>query len=223
MRILNSLLPTSIGKKQLVALSGLAISGFTAIHMSGNLLMFLGPEAYNSYGHQMTHSPIYYPIEAGLITVFAIHLWVALRLNWENKKARPVKPYQLATSPGRRASFASRSMVYTGLLLLVFLVLHLITFRFGTYYPVSYHGVEMRDLYRLAVEKFHDPVYIAWYLFSMVILGIHLSHGIASTFQTLGFSSVKRIPVRNLGWTFAAVVALGFCSQPIYIFLSGGK
>lgn len=211
---------TSPGKKLLVALTGLLMSGFVLTHMTGNMLILLGPETYNKYSYMLTSNELIYIAEAALVLFFFVHVFFAVSLAADNQRARPVAPYQLPR-PGmpQRASFASRSMIYTGALVFAFLVLHLWTFKYGTHYPVTYNGVVMRDLYRLINEKFHEPLYVAWYLFSLVILGIHLSHGVAASFQSLGFFSVRNLALKRVGYAFTVFVILGFMSQPLYVLL----
>jgi succinate dehydrogenase / fumarate reductase cytochrome b subunit len=114
-------------------------------------------------------------------------------------------------------------MALSGLLLLAFLILHLITFKWGTYYSVQYGGIEMRDLYRLVAEKFQNLWFVGWYLLCLCLLGLHLSHGFAATFQSLGFGRVRNRGLRIAGWLFATIVAGGFISQPLYFILGGGK
>lgn len=220
---MKSLFCSTIFRKQIVGLSGLAISGFVLIHMLGNCLMFLGPQAYNVYGHQLTSGAAYLPIEIGLTIAFLIHIVMAIIVSVENRKATPSTAGAMKTRGEKKARFGSASMIYTGMLTLVFLILHLITFRFGTYYEATYNGLVVRDLHRLMVEKFNEPLYTGWYLFSLVILGIHLSHGFGAVFQTLGFASVRNKAVNRLGWLFAIVVAGGFMAQPLYAIWVGGK
>lgn len=215
-------LTSSIGKKQVVALTGLGLSGFVLMHMSGNLFLFLGPEMYNLYAHKMITNPLLYPAEIGLVLLFVIHLSMALKLAYENRVARGVKPSQLPSSCEKRASFASRTMVLTGLLILTFAVLHLKDFKYGDYYTVTYDGVEMRDLYKLVAEEFSETGHVAFYCFSMVVLFLHLSHGIAGAFQSLGAASVRNQRLKKIAIGFAILVAGGFISQPLVFYFRGG-
>ncbi len=212
----------SVGKKQLVGLTGLGLSGFVLMHMAGNMLILVGAKAYNHYGHAIVSNPLLYVAEVGLVVLFLVHIALALSLAKDNRAARPVAPYQLPKGE-ERASFASRTMVYSGLLILVFTILHLITFKYGPNYPVTYDGVEMRDLHRLVIEKFNEPLYFGWYLICLVVLGLHLSHGISASFQSLGLLSSKHPRLKCIAWGFAALVAGGFISQPFYAILCGGK
>jgi len=189
--------------------------------MAGNMLMWLGPEAYNTYSHALITNPLLPVAEIGLVVFFVAHLGLALSLVWQNKAA---KGGRYAVSGDVKAGgFAAKTMVYTGLLLLVFIVLHLITFKYGPHYTATYHGVEMRDLHRLIVEKFSEPLYVAWYWLSLIVLGIHLSHGFAGTFQSLGIASSNHPTIRKIGWAFAIIVSAGFISQPLYVICCGGR
>jgi succinate dehydrogenase / fumarate reductase cytochrome b subunit len=126
----------------------------------------------------------------------------------------------LESSGTKAAAFASKTMIYHGLVILVFTVYHLITFKFGKVYTATYGGVEMRDLYRLVTEVFHNPAYVAWYAVALVLLGVHLSHGFASSFQSLGFYHPRHTRcLRVFGYVYAAVIAVGFMAPPLVIFI----
>lgn len=214
---------TSVGKKQIVGLTGLGISLFTLTHMAGNLLLFVGPEAYNSYSYHLVTNPLLPVAEIGLVVMFLAHIFYTVQLTAANRAARGMGNYQRPSNPLKGGSIAVRTAILSGLLLLAFVILHLITFKWGTYYSVTYGNVEMRDLYRLVSEKFHEPGYVAWYEFCLLLLGLHLSHGFSATFQSLGVSSVRRCAVKKLGYAFAVIVAGGFIAQPLFFILGGGK
>jgi len=223
MRMLKYLFCTSIGKKMIVGVTGLALSLFVLSHMLGNLLLLVGPEAYNRYSYNLLHAWYLYPAEVGLLLCFLVHIFFATKLAFENRAARPIASHPPGMCSAKGARFGSKSMIYTGLLVLVFTVLHLITFKWGSYYDIAYNGTQMRDLYKLVVEKFSQPLYVSWYLISLVVLGVHLSHGFSATFQSLGFASVRNPRLKQVGWAFVIVVTAGFISQPVYLFLTGGK
>ena len=138
---------SSIGKKQIMAITGFGLVGFSASHLLGNLLIFCGADSFNYYAHTLTSNPLILLAEAGLLGMFALHLILAVVLKVENIGARPQK-YYLRNKSGRGETFASSSMPYTGLIILVFIILHLMNFKYGSNYPTSVDGVEMRDLYR---------------------------------------------------------------------------
>lgn len=212
--LLHDLLKTTVFQKQIVAVSGLLLSGFVLVHMSGNLLILISAESYNHYSHALISNPFLEVAEMGLALVFILHVLFAISLTRRNRESRSERPYVAHVKVAR---FGSRSMILTGLLTIAFLILHLKTFKYGAYYEVEYGGVAMRDLHRLVIEKFREPFYSAFYVFSMVLLGIHLCHGFASVFQSLGVSSVRKRWVRNLGYTLAVVVSVGFAIQPLYV------
>lgn len=214
-RYLNS----SVGKKQVVALTGLGMVGFLVAHLAGNLLIFVGPEKFNEYSHALVTNPAIYLAEAGLVAIFLTHVAFTARLTLENAAARPVG-YAVVRSRGgpSRRSLASQTMILSGSLVAVFIVLHLFTFKFGEHRDVTYGGVVMRDLYWLVVKAFKNPLYVAWYLLAMVVLGLHASHGIVSLFTTFGIENPSweraiRWGGRGLAWA----IALGFALIPLVV------
>lgn len=213
----NTCQMNSVTKKIWVALTGIALSLFVLIHMSGNLLLLISAEKYNKYAHALTHSPILYPAEFGLVAIFILHIYFAVSLNLMNKKAKGISPKERASCQ-KAARFGSQYMVLTGLVVFLFVLFHLKDFKYGEHFSVVYEGVEMRDLHKLVVEEFHELSHIGIYLISLLALGIHLSHGFSALFQTLGISSVKNCCIKKIGWAFALFITLGFMIQPLYIF-----
>ena len=204
-----------------MGLAGLGWTLFVAGHMAGNLLIFCGAETFNKYGHMIvSNKPLLYGTELFLIVCLLLHVGLGLILTIENKKAKPSK-YQAQPVSDKRASFASRTMAYQGTLILAFIIYHLITFKYGPHYTIVHGGEPMRDLHRLVVEVFADPRYVLGYIICLILLGIHLSHGVSSIFQSLGFNHPKYTPtIKKAGWAYAIVVAGGFIAQPLYVFLS---
>ena len=213
-------LGSSIGKKKMVGLTGLAISLFTLTHMAGNLLMFVSPDAYNLYSHKLVSNPAIYLAEAGLVVFFLIHIIFTVQLVQANRDARPVG-YAMSASGVKKTSFAAKTAILSGALLLVFVILHLQTFKFGAVYMTTVDGVEMRDIYTLVIEKFREPLYVTWYLLSLVLLGMHLSHGFKASFQSLGLFASNHPTLTKLGWGFAILVAGGFITQPLAVYFFG--
>ena len=214
---------SSIVKKQLVGITGLLLCGFLAAHLAGNFLLLVGPEAFNKYGHALTSNPLIYIAEAGLLALFLGHIGMALKVTMQNKAARPQR-YYVKTNTGRGSNFASSSMPYTGLILLVFLVFHLQGIKFGAVYNVTYDGVQMRDLYKLTFEKFSTLPYVSFYVISMFAMAIHLSHGFWSAFQSVGFFHEKYTPmIKKSAIAFSLFVGGGFSFLPIYCFLTGAN
>jgi succinate dehydrogenase / fumarate reductase cytochrome b subunit len=207
---------SSVGKKQLMGLTGLFLCGFALSHLAGNFLLFAGPEAFNFYAHKLTSNPLIYVAEALLLGGFLVHIMLAMTLTIQNKQARP-KGYYVKVKTGRGTTFASSTMPYTGMILLVFVILHLINFKYGAYYTATYEGEEIRDLYRVVIEYFANPTYTAWYVFAMICLGVHTSHGFQSAFQSLGFNHPKYTPtIDKLSMLYGLVVAVGFSALAVW-------
>jgi len=214
---------TSVVKKVAMGVTGLLLCGFLVSHLLGNFLIFVGADAFNLYAYTLTSNPLIYLAEAVLLSIFLVHLFMATKLVIENKKARPV-PYYSKQPTGRGATVASSTMPYTGLVILIFLVLHLLHFKFGTYYETTVDGVTMRDLYKTVIEYFKTPLNVAWYVIAMAALAMHVSHGFWSAFQSIGFNHPKYTPcIGTLSKVFAVLVFLGYSALPIFCFLQGGQ
>ena len=154
---------SSIGRKHLVAITGLLLCGFLVGHLSGNFLLLVGPNAFNLYGHKLASlGPLLYVIETVLLLVFLVHLGLAAKLTLENKKARGAQKYAVKRNTGRGTTFMSATMPYTGLILLVFIILHLLNLKFGPHHSTNVDGVEMRDLYKVTMDYFQNPVNVGW-------------------------------------------------------------
>ena len=219
----RSFFSSTVGSKLLVAATGISLVGFLIGHLAGNLLVYLGPDTFNAYSHKLISNPLVYPAEAGLVVLFLLHAWKTIQLTLGSSKARPV-PYAEKHSAGHtsRKSLASTTMIWSGLFLLVFVPIHIRTFKFGAYYAAHEAGV--RDLYQLVIEVFTKPGYVAFYVVGMTIIGFHLWHGVSSAFQTMGADTPRFTPViRRIGWTLAVVIAVGFMSIPVWVFFAGSR
>lgn len=218
---MSGFLGSTVGKKYLMGITGLIWAGFVLAHMAGNLLIFVSHDAYNAYGHALTSGNIIYVAEAVLVSALLVHVFCALSLTKDNRAAKGQR-YAVTASGKKKVTLASRTMAVQGSLILVFVIWHLITFKFGTYYETTVNGVVMRDLARLMVEVFQSPGYVGWYLACLVLLGFHLSHGFGSTLQSLGLmEGTYRNLWKKMSYGYAVIVALGFIAQPVYIFLAG--
>ena len=210
---------STIGTKLVIAFTGLALVGFLVAHLAGNLLILAGPEAFNAYSHKLISNPLIYVAEAGLALLFVLHIWKTVGNYVRNKGARPAA-YQMKKPAGHtsRKTLSSTWMIVSGTTILVFLVLHLKTLKFGAHYEAAEPGV--RDIYRLTVEVFQRPGYVIWYVVAMVLVGMHLRHGITSALQSLGAipEGVKRT-VLVAGAVVAALIAGGFALLPVYVYL----
>ena len=210
-----------VGTKLLIGLTGLFLFIFLVTHLAGNLLFILGPDKFNEYSHALITNPLIYAAEVGLLAIFAIHVVKTIANFLANQAARPQRyathRWVKTKSDRSRKSVASSTMIVTGLVTLLFVVTHLATFKFGTYYETP-DG--MRDLYRLQLEVFSSPLYVAFYLACMAVIFLHLWHGVASAAQSLGLENrVWMARVWVAGKVLAAVVAGGFFILPVYTFL----
>lgn len=213
---------SSVVKKQIMAVTGLLLCGFLAGHLAGNVLIIISPDLFNQYGHALvSNKPLLYTAETGLIVLFLVHLFMAAKLTVENNTARPQK-YFIKQKTGRGATFASSTMPYTGVIILIFLVTHLMHFKYGDIYMTTVGGVEMRDLYRTVMEFFANPAGAAWYTFAMIALAIHVSHGFWSAFHSIGFFHNRYTPlIRKLGIGYAVFVGAGFAALALYGYIQG--
>ena len=207
-----------------MGITGLVWSGFVFMHMLGNLLIVAGPTAYNKYGHAMSTNPLIYAAEGLLAVTLLLHIVKGVALTIVNKRARPHK-YSMPTHGEKGARFQSKWMIFHGSLIFVFLILHLLKFKYGPGigegYVTTVEGVQMRDLYRLLFEVFHAPGYLAWYAIALLFVALHLSHGFYSSFASLGFYHPKYSRLLNIaGYVYAFVVGLGFIVPPLYIFFA---
>lgn len=214
---------SSIGQKQVMAVTGLLLCGFLVTHLLGNLTLFIGADAFNKYSHTLTSNPLIYLAEAGLGALFLSHIVMAFKVVIANKRARPT-PYHSYQKSGRGGTFASATMAYSGLIALIFLVFHILGLKFGTHYTTMVGGVEMRDIYKTTMEYFQDPLHVLGYIVAIVALGIHTSHGFWSAFQSLGFNHPKYMPkIECLSTLYGFFIAIGFSAFPIFCFIMGGR
>ncbi|HLX64767.1 MAG TPA: succinate dehydrogenase cytochrome b subunit [Planctomycetota bacterium] len=202
---------SSIFKKVLMALSGLALVGFLVAHLAGNLLLYKGNGAFNGYAEMLEHNPLIIPAELALIAIFVIHVYNAARLTIENKTARPIVNAERKTAG--ESTFSSRTMWATGLIVFAFIILHVWQFKYG---DKSGSG----GLWGLVISKFQEPAILGIYVVAMLVLGFHLAHGISSAFQSLGLLSQNRRKLRGAGLIVGWILALGFMSLPLYAFFA---
>jgi succinate dehydrogenase / fumarate reductase cytochrome b subunit len=216
-----SFFSSTVGSKILIGLTGLLLFGFLISHLAGNLSLLAGADAFNLYAYKLESLGILvYLAEAGLILIFLLHIVKTLGLYRRNTVARPAR-YQEKKWAGHtsRKTWSSTSMAITGLFILFFVIVHVRTFKFGPWYadPATGH----RDLYRLVADIYSNPLYAGFYVVAMVLIGMHLNHGISSAAQSLGLSN-ERLS-RNLvlgGRVLAVLIAGGFAILPIYMYLA---
>ena len=213
---------SSVGKKVLMGLTGLGMAFFAITHLIGNLLLLNpNPDLYNLYAYKLTSTKILlYTAELGLLTIFLVHVATAIAINLRTRRAKP-QGYRVAAYAGApsRKSSSSLTMIYSGVILFVFIVTHIKTFKYGADYTVVINGLEVRDLYRLVVETFQSPLYVGWYVACTFMLGFHLRHGFWSAFQSLGaYHSAFNRPLQYTGYLVAVILAVGFMGIPIYLY-----
>ena len=217
----GSLFQSSIGRKLLVALSALGLVIFLVIHLSGNLLIFAGQDAFNTYSHTLKSLPLMlWSVRLGLLLVFLLHLGLSIQLIIENRRARPSNYRRKNTV---QASLASRSMGITGTVMLSYIVYHLLHFTFGLILPENHDLTDVQkrhDVYRMVVLGFQNPVIVISYLVAIFATMIHLSHGIPSLFQSVGWRSPRASTlIRRIGKSIAMILFLGYSSIPLAIYI----
>ncbi|MEA3446142.1 MAG: succinate dehydrogenase cytochrome b subunit [Bacteroidota bacterium] len=224
---MSSIFSASIGKKLIMSISGLFLIVFLLVHLGLNLLLIVGPDAFNAGAHFMATNPAIKIIEPVLALGFIIHILYASILTLQNQKARPVN-YD-TVNQSKSSTWASRNMYILGGLVLIFLVIHIINF----YWKIkvlgghelsstTIDGVEMHDTYLLVAGLFKQWWFDAIYVVGSIFLGLHLSHSFWSAFQTLGLSNIiwrKRLEVAGKIYTY--LIAIGFSIIPLYFLITG--
>lgn len=204
-------LGSSVGKKLMMALTGLAFIGFLAAHLAGNLMIYGGKAAFNGYAEKLQSlGPLLNFFRAGLITFALVHVLTGLYLFLQNRKARSVSYTVYASAGGRTLS--SRTMPYTGLLILAFVIFHLFQFTFVDKTATT--------IFDIVTAAFNRPAYILLYVALMIVVAFHVRHGFWSAFQSLGANHPKYMPaVRALSVAAGVIVAVGFGLLPIAVAL----
>jgi succinate dehydrogenase / fumarate reductase cytochrome b subunit len=209
---------SSIGKKFVMALTGILLIVFLLIHLAGNLSLYGGESAFNAYaGTLESFKPIIRVIEVILALIFIFHIIHGVWTWFENKKAK-TKSYAV-NAKSKDSSIFSRTMIQSGSIIFIFLFIHLQTF----WYP--YNTGASDNLYSIVTGWFATAWYSWFYIFAMILLGFHLNHGFQSAFQTFGWNHKKYFSlVQKIGTIYAILMAVGFASLPIYfLFFHGGN
>src|SRR4051812_40855385 len=230
MNVVSRTRNSSLGKKYIMALTGLALVGFVVAHLLGNLQIFLGPEALNRYGDFLQTTPeLLWPARIALLVLVVLHIVAAIALTRENRAARPI-PY--AHYEVVAASYASRTMFMSGVIILVFIIYHLLHFtvqveqiNFTGQNFVTLHDPQQRhDIFRMMVLGFSNIWVSGFYILGMALLCLHLSHGVSSMFQSLGWKNRFYGPFLDQFARVAAVaIFLGYSSIPVAILLGYGR
>jgi succinate dehydrogenase / fumarate reductase cytochrome b subunit len=230
MKVITNIFGSSLGKKYVMAVSGCVLFLFVVGHLVGNLQIFLGPEAINRYGHFLQSNPeLIWPARLFLLLMVGLHIWSAIKLSIENKAARPVgyAEYQPVAS-----SYASRTMLMSGIIIFVFIVYHLLHYTFQIKYInltgqsfVDFMDPEKRhDIFKMMVVGFSNVWVSGFYILGIALLSLHLSHGVSSMFQSLGLKNKTYGPcLDTLARTVAALIFLGYISIPLAILFGYGK
>ena len=213
---------SSVGTKILIGITGILLFLYLLIHIAGNLVVFLGPAAFNKYAFTLEGNPLLPLIELVLLSWFVIHIYKTVRMFLGNQSTRPVAYAQKkAAGHTSRKSFASSTMIVSGLWLLAFLVIHVKAFHdgWGHEYPWPAGG---RDLYRQEMDTFANPLMVGFYVISMVVVGSHLWHGISSAFQSLGADTPAWTRfILPAGKVLAVLVAGAFIVIALWVHFAG--
>jgi succinate dehydrogenase cytochrome b subunit len=218
MSFLTHLFRSSLGQKFVMAVSGLALFAFVIGHMLGNLQIFLGPGPLNAYGDFLKSKPgLLWAVRLGLLTMLILHILTSIQLTRQNRAARPVG-YENSKPPA--ASYASRTLFMSGLIIFAFLIYHLMQFTLGVTNP-EYLRLEdaqgRHDVYRMSVLGFSQPAVSFFYIFAMGLLCLHLSHGASSWVQSLGWRSKNWTFIDRFAKTAALLIFIGNCSIPLAV------
>jgi len=214
---------SSVGTKLAIGLTGLFLILYLIIHIVGNVLIFFGPQVFNTYAYNMeVRNPTLPLLEIAILVGFLLHIYKTVTMFLRNQAARPVA-YARKNRAGKpsRKSLASSTMIASGLWLLLFLIIHVKAFRFSPETPWPAGG---RDLYRQEMAVFVNPFMVAFYVVSMLLIGMHLWHGFSSAFQSLGADQPRWTPrVLIAGRVFAVLIAGGFIVIALWAHFAGAR
>jgi succinate dehydrogenase / fumarate reductase cytochrome b subunit len=230
MRIIKNIFGSSLGKKYIMAGTGIVLFLFVVGHMVGNLQVFLGPEALNRYGAFLQGAvELLWPVRLFLLAMIGLHIWSAVKLASENKAARPV-PYAVYKPVG--SSYASRTMLMSGLILFTFLVYHVLHYTVQVQ-PINLTGQNFHDMvdaknrhdiFKMIIVGFSNFWVSAFYILGVGLLCLHLSHGVSSMFQSLGWKNDAYRPfLDKAAKAIGLVIWLGYISIPIAVLFGFGK
>ena len=215
---------SSVGRKLLTGITGIVLVVFLIGHLVGNLTIFAGRDVFNSYAHFLAtamHGAFIYLAEAGLLFFFVTHIVSAVRVQMSRRKARS-KGYAVTGSAGgvSRKTLSSLNMIWSGLVVLAFVVMHICHFKYGPMNEYLLHGDKVKDVYFLVITEFKQLPQVAVYVAAMWVLGTHLKHGVWSMFQSLGASRPNTVKgLQCAGTAFGVLLALGFLVLPILVYV----
>lgn len=218
---------SSVGRKLLMAATGLILVLFVVVHLLGNSSIFLGPNGINAYAeHLHSLGPLVWVFRLVMLIVIGIHIALGVQLTLENQSARPLA---YSVKENLRATFSSRTMIISGLVLLAFIIYHLLQFtvQLPSLTPVGakahltgLHGEMVPNVFAMVVSTFHSLFVVLVYVVGMIFLFLHLGHGVQSFFQTFGLTNDKTFPgIGVFGKVVAFVLLLGYVSIPLLIII----
>ena len=217
MSVVDKYFKYSIGKKQVMGVLGLLLCGFAFAHMTGNFLVFQGADKFNAYGDFLHNLPAFRLIELSLAALFIAHIVMGIVLAVQNRAARP-EGYAVKKSSGG-ATRGSSTMAFTGIYFILFLVVHLLNIRFHIL-PTPVAGASEYDVTAAVLA---NPGFAIFYVVSSLILGLHLSHGLQSSFQSLGFYNRQYTPtLKKISVLYGIVIAVGYSAIAIFMLVKHG-
>jgi succinate dehydrogenase / fumarate reductase cytochrome b subunit len=230
MKIITNIFASSLGKKFIMAVTGFFLFAFVAGHLVGNLQVFLGPEAINRYGHFLqSNVELLWPVRLGLLAIIGLHIWSATKLSAENRAARPVG---YADYKPVGSTYASRTMLMSGLIVFFFIVYHIL------HYTVRVQAINLtgqsfahmpdlenrHDVFRMMIIGFSHPLVVLFYVVGVGLLCLHLSHGASSMFQSLGWKNRAYGPFLDKAARVVAIaIFVGYISIPVAIQFGYGR
>jgi succinate dehydrogenase / fumarate reductase, cytochrome b subunit len=217
-------LNSTLGKKLLMALTGLFLILFLVVHLIGNLQLLLpdNGESFNLYAHSMANNPLIRVVSIGNFAFIILHVIYSILLTRLNKNSRPIGYAESAASTN--STWSSRNMGILGTVILIFLLVHLKGFyyeiKFGEMPVVDYAGVTYKNVFAIVAAAYSNVLYVAFYVICMGFLAFHLAHGFSSAFQTLGVNHVKYSPmIQKVGLGFSILVPVLFALIPIVMYI----
>ncbi len=227
MNSFGSIAWSSVGKKVITGLTGLALIGFVMVHLLGNFTLFIGPDAFNHYAHFLetaVHGWLIYTFEVAIIAIFLFHMISAITVAWLDKRAARKVGYKTLKNAGgkSRKTLSSTTMIYTGLMIILFVIGHIYIFKFNGGNPHEVDAHSMKNLYKPVVTAFKGPIFTGITVLVMVLVGFHLRHGVWSSFQSLGWANDKFLTLlTRIALVMAVLLAVGFILFPVLLFLNG--
>jgi succinate dehydrogenase / fumarate reductase cytochrome b subunit len=212
---------SSVGKKVIMAVTGVILIGYILLHLAGNLLIFLSPSALNDYSKFLNDlGPGLWAARIILLTAVGLHIWSAVQLAVENRKAKGPH-YQFKRSI--QTTYAARTMVFSGLIILAFIIYHLLHFTIRVTNPEISHlkdALGRHDVYSMVILSFQNVYVSAFYILAIFLLSLHLSHGFSSMFQSVGLNNEQSLPqLKWIGKVFSLLIFAGYASIPVCILL----